>query len=256
LHLWVEPPDSPAGEREKAQEPLRFAAILRATLGGARSGAEGEVQDGVEAADESGSVLYRAGEPSAVAASIASSRRASTVARQAVLPLAGRAAAGAARALRPAVSLDELASRAESRAAAILAAAIPGNEITGHGWDEIEAILAGEVTEAPAALVAAGRAREWLLEGGRRLERVERRRRVAAAWGGTVVSGELERVWLASGSGVEGGEQRALVAIESRGHLEITRRAAARALGLPDDAVASLSGAPELRLLLPVASGS
>jgi ATP-dependent exoDNAse (exonuclease V) beta subunit len=239
LHLWVEPAGSSGGGREKTEGQLSFAAILRATLGGARIATENAAQD---AAEESGAMLYRAGDASAVAASIASSRRASSVARQAVLPLAGRAPGDRAPALRPAVSFDDLASRAESSAATILAGVVPVDGAV-RGWDDIEAILAGEVTEPPAALDAALRARVWLLGGGRRLERVERRRRLATAVRGTVVTGEIDRVWIATGSGVE---RRALVGTESPGGAEIERHLAARAFGLADAAVAALVRATEL----------
>lgn len=91
-------------------------------------------------------------------------------------------------------------------------------------------------------------AREWLLAGGLRLEQVDRRRRFAASVGGRVVSGELARVWIASGSN---GASRALVGVRDCTRVEIERRAAACGLGLPEGAVAALVYGPELALVAP-----
>ena len=69
-----------------------------------------------------------------------------------------------------------------------------------------------------------------------------------------MVSGELARVWIARRSH---GESRALVGVlGDRGRAEIERRAAARALGLPEVAVAALVYGPELTLVAPLTPDS
>jgi hypothetical protein len=116
-------------------------------------------------------------------------------------------------------------------------------------WSAMEASIAGR-GDGAAATPAIVRARRWLLEGGARLESVHRRRRVAVSVGGTVGTGELERVWIATD---RDGKRRAVVGMRDREpserRVEIERLAAARAFGLRDAAVAVLVSGPEARLI-------
>jgi hypothetical protein len=152
-------------------------------------------------------------------------------------------------ALRPAVTLDDLASAEEASASAILSIAARDGASLDADWSEMEASMAGrgDGAAAPPAIV---RARQWLLAGGARLESVHRRRRVAVSVGGTVGAGELERVWIA----IDGeGRRRAVVGMRDREpsdrRVEIERLAAARAFGLPDGAVAALALGSEPALI-------
>ena len=137
LHLWVEPANAAAGEREDARESLSFAAILRATL-------KGTIEAPFDAAAETegGMPLYRAGDRERVASSIAAARLAQRVERQGELPLSSRPPRARLRAVRPAVSLDDLPPAGVVRAASIIAAALPDSGGSNEDWSEIEASLA------------------------------------------------------------------------------------------------------------------
>jgi hypothetical protein len=150
------------------------------------------------------------------------------------------------------VSLDDLAPPGPVRAAAILGPSSADSIESKHDWDAIEASMAGRGEKSPPGSPVAA-AREWLLAGDRTLTRVDRRRRFAASVGGRVVAGELARVWIASGPD---GDLRAVVGIRDRTHSDLERRAAARGLGLPEDAVAALVYGPELVLVVPIRPGS
>jgi hypothetical protein len=117
-------------------------------------------------------------------------------------------------------------------------------------WGAIEASLARCDEATPSAALAA--AREWLFADGRSLERVDRCRRFAVSVGGSVVTGELARVWIADGLNRE---SRAVVGVRERARTEVERRVAARALGLADAAVAALVCGPEVVLVAPVRPG-
>ncbi|HEX2464211.1 MAG TPA: UvrD-helicase domain-containing protein [Thermoanaerobaculia bacterium] len=245
LHLWVEPASAAAPGRE-GREPPSFAAILRATLTGKTDLPASAVSE------EDGAPLYRVGDRERVAASIASRRLAQKGGRQGELALSGRASDSGRRALRPAVSLDDLAPPGPVRAAAILGPSSADGIESKHDWGAIEASMAGRGEKSPPGSPVAA-AREWLLAGDRTLTRVDRRRRFAASVGGRVVAGELARVWIASGPD---GDLRAVVGIRDRTHSDLERRAAARGLGLPEDAVAALVYGPELVLVVPIRPGS
>ena len=139
------------------------------------------------------------------------------------------------------MSLDNLASVAESNGAAILGGALAGVVSEEPRWDEIEACSPANARRR-STHDGVARAREWLLAGGRRLERIDRRRRFAVSIGATVVFGELTRVWIASD---QNGDRRVLVGTTDGARREIERRVAARVLGLPETAVAALVGGPD-----------
>jgi hypothetical protein len=242
--LWVDQSVAAAGEPERSRETLSFAEILRATLGVERVGP-------VDASGKRSGTLYAAGDEEAVGASVAADRLTIGGDRQRRLPLSRHDRATAWRALRPALALDDLPPVGSTRGAAILAAATATEE-GEEGWREIEAFLSGR-QEPKATSMAVLRARDWLSTGGRTLERLERRRRVAASVGGRVVSGELARVWFST---VEGGTPRALVGTLDRARAEIERHAVGAALGLPQTAVAALVYAPTPILVEPVTARS
>ncbi|HVR28582.1 MAG TPA: hypothetical protein VMS86_03525, partial [Thermoanaerobaculia bacterium] len=237
---------------------------------GSADGTEGASGGDVGAAGAA-SVLYRAGDLGAVGASIAAAGAQARVGRQGVLPWPAVARAVEGRALRPAVAIEDLALAGGLRAAELLAPASPdGGGGAEAGWREVEAILAAGSDAAHRAVGASrpaaadegsdpvaepappsevARARAWLLADGRRIERLERRRRFACSIGGTAVGGELPRVWIASAPGVApralvGGELAAAprhaadgsspagVVRAPLGKADVLRLAAARALGI------------------------
>ena len=247
LFCWVEPATaSTTGGGRESQATLSFAAILRATMAGGSTAAPARPSREDREGD---AFLYRDGDLAPVEVSIerAPSVTGATL-RQGSLPLSVRERAPRPTPLRPAVSLDDLPPAGERNAAAIFAAAAAADSNDGD-WGAIEAVIAGR-DSAPATLAQAEWARAWLLAEGRRLERVDRRRRFAARVGATTVSGELSRVWIAT---APGREPRLLVGVgDGGGRVEVERGAAARGLGVPLAAVAVLVLAPEPVLVRPV----
>jgi hypothetical protein len=189
-------------------------------------------------------MLYRRGDETAVIDSIARARRGDSPQRQRSLVLSSRMPI-AWRGLRPAMSLEEVLAPGLRTGAVHLAGRDPLGSGREVGWDEIEraVVSGGEQAPLDAALAPA---REWLFEGGRGLVRLERRRRFAVTMRGRAIAGELDRVWLAAGPQTQA---RALIGVPDRARADVARHAAARALGLPDVAVAALVREPELELV-------